>query len=336
MANGEPDLGLVYDALTAYQRSAAFRTAIELDVFTAVGEGATTPAALAARCRAAERGLRALCDRLVVDGFLAREGAGYALTPTAAAFLDRRSPAYAGSAATFCVAPTIVSAFDRLTEAVRRGGTAIPDDGTLGPDHPVWVEFARAMAPVARFTATLLANLLEASRAPRWRVLDVAAGHGMFGIVVATENPNAEVTALDWRNVLAVARENAEAAGVAARFQTLPGSAFDVDWGTGYDLVLLPNFLHHFDRAGCERLLAKAHAALAPGGRVVIVEFVPDDDRHGPPAALAFGLVMLATTPAGDAYTFAEYRAMLRAAGFADATFHPLVPSPNSAVAATR
>jgi ubiquinone/menaquinone biosynthesis C-methylase UbiE len=332
----EPNLEKFYDAATSYQRSAAMRAAVDLDVFTVIAAGARTAADIAARCGAAERGIRALCGRLTADGFLVREGDGWALTPTAALFLDRNSGAYLASAITFLTSPTILEAFGALTEAVRRGGTALSADGTLAPDHPVWVDFARAMAPVARLVATLVANALQASTAPAWKVLDVAAGHGMYGIVLAQENPRAEVVALDWTNVLAVARENADAASVGSRFRTLPGSAFEVDWGTGYDIVLLPNFLHHFDVETCEALLRKAHAALAPGGRVVIVEFVPDDDRSGPPEAVAFSLVMLASTPAGDAYTAAEYQKMLHAAGFGEATLAELPPSPARAVIAGR
>jgi SAM-dependent methyltransferase len=122
---------------------------------------------------------------------------------------------------------------------------------------------------------------------------------------------------------------------VAERFHTLPGSALEVPFGDGYDLVLLTNFLHHFDPPTCERLLAKCRAALVPGGRVVLVEFVPDDDRSGPPDAVRFSLVMLATTPGGDAYTFAEYRAMLERAGFRDVVLHELPPTPARVVVAT-
>jgi len=144
------------------------------------------------------------------------------------------------------------------------------------------------------------------------------------------------VTAIDWKNVLTVAEENARAAGVEARYHTRAGSAFEVPFGDGYQMVLVPNFLHHFDTAGCERLLALAHAALAPGGRVVIVEFVPNDDRLGPPDAVRFALVMLAGTPAGDAYTYAEYQDMLRHTGFKAATLHDLEPSPARVILATR
>jgi ubiquinone/menaquinone biosynthesis C-methylase UbiE len=157
-------------------------------------------------------------------------------------------------------------------------------------------------------------------------VLDVAAGHGMFGLAFAEAYPRAEVTALDWPAVLVVAREHARAAGVDGRFHTLAGSAFETPLGGPYDLVLLPNFLHHFDPATCEGLLVTVGRALAPGGRVVTVEFVPDEGRVTPPHAAMFGLVMLCTTPAGDAYTFAELDAMFRRAGFARSRLR--VPGP--------
>jgi precorrin-6B methylase 2 len=330
------DLGDVFDALTSYQRTAALKAAIEIDVFSAVAAGATTAAALAARTGASERGLRALCSRLVADGFLTWDGKGYGLSPAAGMFLDRAGDMFMGSAVSFLTAPTIVEGFNRLTEAVRKGGSALGDQATTTPNHPMWIEFARAMAPIARVTGRLVANLLEAHKGAAWKALDIAAGHGMFGITLLEANPNAKVVALDWKNVLAVAHENAAKAGVLARYELRPGSAFEVGWGEGYDLVLLPNFLHHADEEGCRTVLRRAHAALVPGGRVVIVEFVPNEDRVSPPEAAGFALTMLAGTPGGDAYTFSEYRAMLDATGFRDATLHELVPSPNRVVLATR
>src|SRR5439155_18221597 len=133
----------------------------------------------------------------------------------------------------------------------------------------VWVDFARSMAPLAALSARLLANLLDAPAGTPWKVLDIAAGHGMFGITLARENPNARVVALDWPNVLAVAEENARVAGVADRFRLLPGNALTVEYGEGYDIVLLTNILHHFDVETCEALLRRVRAALAPGGRAV-------------------------------------------------------------------
>jgi 2-polyprenyl-3-methyl-5-hydroxy-6-metoxy-1,4-benzoquinol methylase len=176
-------------------------------------------------------------------------------------------------------------------------------------------------------SSDLLAQLLRAGEGKPCKVLDIAAGHGLFGIAFARHNPNAQVTALDWPVVLEVAEENARAAGVAARHRLLPGSAFDVDYGAGYDVVLLTNFLHHFDVPTCEKLLRKVHAALGPGGRAVTLEFVPNEDRVTPPTAATFSMIMLGSTPAGDAYTFAEYQSMFRNAGFSRSELHPLPPT---------
>jgi SAM-dependent methyltransferase len=127
--------------------------------------------------------------------------------------------------------------------------------------------------------------------------------------------------------VLAVALENATAAGVSGRYHTIPGSAFDVEYGKDFDLVMITNFLHHFDVPTCEKLLAKAHAALKPAGRAVILEFVPNEDRVSPPVPAHFSLTMLAGTPAGDAYTFAEHQRMLRNTGYSSIENHPLPPT---------
>jgi precorrin-6B methylase 2 len=321
----------IFDALTAFQRTAALKAAVDLDLFTAIGAGATTLPELAARCGAAERGVRALANRLVVDGLLTKDGERYGLAQDAAVFLDRSSPAYIASAVHFFTEPTIRSAFDRLTDAVRRGGTALEQDGARTPEHPMWVQFARDMAPLSGMVAEVLAAQLGPVRGS---VLDIAAGHGLFGITLARHNPEVRVVALDWPAVLEVAAENARKAGVTDRFTRLPGSAFDVDLGTGHQVVLLTNFLHHFDPPTCEGLLRRVHAALAPGGRAVTVEFVPDESRVTPPEAAVFSLTMLASTPAGDAYTLAEYRKMFTAAGFSGVTLHALQPTPQQALVA--
>jgi hypothetical protein len=326
-AQAPPSPALIFDTLTAYQRSAALRAAIELDVFSAIGRGERTAAAVARANGAAERGVRILCDYLTVIGLLTKSGDAYGLTGDAAVFLDRRSPAYMGGAVRFMHSADIVGAFDRLTDAVRAGGTAIPAEGTTAPDHPVWIEFARAMAPLMAMPAEQLAKLIDADASRPLKVLDISASHGLWGLAFARRNPAARVVATDWPAVLEVAKETAARLGVAERFSTIPGSAFDVEFGAGYDVILLPNFLHHFDAAACTRLLAKCRSALVSGGRCVTVEFIPNDDRVSPPPSATFALTMLATTPKGDAYTYGEYDAMYRDAGFARTELHPLPPA---------
>jgi 2-polyprenyl-3-methyl-5-hydroxy-6-metoxy-1,4-benzoquinol methylase len=167
--------------------------------------------------------------------------------------------------------------------------------------------------------------------APR-RLLDVAAGHGMFGIALAQAVPQAEVTAIDWQAVLAVAEKNAAAAGISERYRTIPGSAFEVDWGNNFDIVLLTNFLHHFDQETCIGLLAKARKSLTPNGRVLAVEMVPNEDRVSPPFPAMFSFMMLGSTPHGDAYTAHQFDGLGRAAGFRATAVKVLPPSPMSLV----
>ena len=325
----------IFSSLFAYRLTAALRGAIDLDLFTAIGEGDRTAESRALRVQGSVRGVRILCDFLAIEGLLEKKGSEYHLAPDSAAFLDRRSPMYLGSAAGFLANPDLMPYFNDLAGTVRNGGAALADE-TVQPDNPLWVDFARYMAGIAGFGAEMVAQLLTRLNIPVNSVLDIAAGHGMYGITLARHNPHAKITALDWKNVLAVAADNAQRMGVSDRFHPLPGSAFEVEPGTGYDVVLLTNFLHHFDPPKNESLMRKIHEALAPGGRLVIVDFVPNPDRVTPPEAAAFSLTMLATTHNGDAYTFEEYRSMLRNSGFQAADLHPLPPTVQQVIIARR
>src|SRR5262249_61241685 len=132
-------------------------------------------------------------------------------------FVARTPPAYFGSAVNYFAGELNQGAFASLTAAVRRGGTALPGDGVLAPEHPVWVEFARAMAPIGAFLSTLLANLLSVRTGGRMKVLDLAAGHGLYGIALLRENPLAEVVAGDMPTALPLAQRNAQRAGGGRR-----------------------------------------------------------------------------------------------------------------------
>ncbi len=328
----DPSPELFFDTIFAYQRSAALHSAIELDVFTAIGDGAGTAADIANACGAPARGIRILCDFLTTIGFLAKTTDRYELTPESRTFLTRRSPAYLGGTAAFLHSSRVLDDASRLTATIRRGA---PEASMVDADNPEWVRFARAMRPMVMPAAHAIADILDAAAAGSLRVLDIAAGHGMFGIVILQRNPAAEVVAVDWAAVVQVAADNAQEMGVGPRHRTLAGDAFSVDYGSGFDVVLVTNFLHHFDRATNVGFLKRTAAALKPGGRLVVLEFVPNGDRVTPPAAARFSLTMLASTPSGDTYTFAELRGMLAESGFTDATAHPLA-GPQTVVVATR
>jgi len=318
----------IFNTLAAFQQTEALKTAIELDLFTAVGDGVNQPASLAQKMGAAERGVRILADYLTVLGFLTKEGNRYALTQESALFLSRKSPACMGSLVGFLADDRHKRVFDQLTDAVRRGGSVSEERDNTKPHDEMWVAFARSMAPLTGPAAGFMAQLAGMAEGKPCKVLDVAASHGIFGITFAKQNPKAQIVALDWPAVLQVAQENAQKAGVADRFTALPGSAFEADLGTGYDFVLLTNILHHFDPPTCVKMLRRMQAALKPGGRAITLEFVPNEDRVSPPTAASFSIIMLTGTEAGDAYTLSEYEKMFANAGFAGTTLHQVPDSP--------
>jgi 2-polyprenyl-3-methyl-5-hydroxy-6-metoxy-1,4-benzoquinol methylase len=330
----QPNPANIFDTLNAYQRSFALKAAIQLDLFTEVARGNNTVEAIAKATNASARGIRILCDFLVICGSLGKTGDQYSLSIDSATFLDRNSPAYFGIAAEFLLDPRLMGPFLDLREVVRTGRTTLPGEGTVSTDNPLWIDFAKQMAPMVYPAAVEISEIVAGSG--ELRVLDIAAGHGLFGITIAQRNPAAEITALDWPNVLAVATENAQKFGVADRHRTLAGDAFEVDFGGPYDLVLVTNFFHHFDQPTCEKLMRKIGAALAPGGRCVNLDFVQNEDRISPPTAAAFAMMMLGTTVAGDVYTLNEYATMFRNAGFASTELHTLTRSPEAITISTK
>jgi 2-polyprenyl-3-methyl-5-hydroxy-6-metoxy-1,4-benzoquinol methylase len=319
---------LVFETLQAHQQTSALRAGIELKVFTAIAGGACTPEALAPVCAASVKGLRVLCDFLTISGFLTKDESGYALTPDSELFLVESSPAYMGGMASFLFHPFMEKGLANVTDAVRKGGTTLPDRGSVSDNNPVWVNFARGMAALTVPSAGLVAQLAAGSGPIK--VLDIAAGHGMYGITVAQHNPAAEIRALDWKNVLAVAHENAVKLGVADRWRAIEGSAFTADFGSGYDLVLVTNFIHHFDVPTNVGLFEKARAAMKPGGKMAIVEMAVNDDRITPAGAGMFAMTMLTTTPSGDAFSQCEIASMCTSAGFHDVSHHSVPATPQT------
>lgn len=319
----------IFDCFTAYQKSAAMQAAVDIGLFSAIAAGSATVPDIAKTCNASTKGVRVLCDYWTVQGLLTKSGETYKPTPETAMFLDRKSPAYIGDAMKFLNGP-ITPFFGRLTEAVRKGGCE--SSGSVEAEYAGWTDFAEGMGALMLPPAQAIAGILGPVSG---HALDVAAGHGLFGIVLAQKNPDLRVTALDWPKVVEVASRNAAKMGVGQRYATITGDAFKVGLGGPYDVILVTNLLHHFRDEQCISLLKRLRGALRPGGRLVTLEFIPNEDRVTPPMSAGFSLVMLATTAGGDAYTFAELERMLKMAGFTNNKLHQPPDSPQQIIVST-
>jgi hypothetical protein len=330
----EPNPGLVWDTLNAHQRTAALRAAVELNVFGALSAGHKTAAAIAQHCGVPERGIRILCDSLTISGLIAKSEDGYTHTPTSAVFLAPDSPASMAPTVPFILSAKILRASELLTETIRRGHTAL-EEPLAGEEVTEWVTFAQSMHPMMGPAAGFMAEVAS-QQGPPAKVLDVAASHGLFGMAFARRNAATKVVAQDFPSVLDVTRAKVTAAGLDSQYEYLPGSAFTIDLGTGYDVILVTNLYHHFDMPTCEVLMRRFHAALNEGGKMLILEMVPNEDRISPPAPASFAMMMLCNTPAGDAFTLAEYQQMLTASGFSGIEKLDVPQSPQQLVVAVK
>jgi 2-polyprenyl-3-methyl-5-hydroxy-6-metoxy-1,4-benzoquinol methylase len=319
----------VYDISLSYQKTAALKAAIELDLFTSIGDDCLSAERLSEITGASPRGVRILCDFLCVIGFIQKKTNGYYLSMEAKRFLDQRSPYYMADIINFYASnEMVIQVMKNPSSYVIRGGAL--DLANISPDDPIWVNFAQSMIPFASVTAKRTAVYVAKNAMQPRKILDVGAGHGLFGIELAKRINEAVVVAVDGDNVLQLAKRNAELAGLADRYQTISGNAFDMDWGDRYDLVLLSNILHHFDQDECVRLLKKAKTFLSIDGAVFVIDIVPNPDRISPPEQAIFAFFMLATTPKGDAYTCDEYEQMAKEAGLILKDSKKLLPTPQT------
>lgn len=318
---------LFFTTVNSYYRTAAVKAAIEVGLFEAVGQKGQSIEAIAKTCQASVRGIRILCYYLVSIGFLCSEGDVFFMNRDMAIYLDQHSPGYLGDSIKFLLSPYIMNAFSDLTNVIKTGQISLAEKGVIAPDHPQWIEFAKAMAPMMALPSSLIANMVSIPVDSPIRVLDIAAGHGLFGIAFAQRFRKAEISFLDWDNVLDVARENAQMANVTNRMHFLAGSAFEVNYGQGYDVILLANFLHHFGQKDCEKSLTKVLNALSEDGVAITFEFIANEDRTSPPLSTTFSMMMLCTTPAGESYTYSDLKKMFRNVGFGHIELKTIPPA---------
>ena len=308
--------------------------AVRNKVFDLLAAAPKTIPELAAASGASERGLTAIVNALVGFQLLARDGQRYALTPESAAFLVSNKP---GSLARFFshVSTMLIPSWLHLTDTVKTGKPVqAVNDKTEGANF--FADFVESLFPLSYPAARMLGEHLEIPKAAGpVSVLDVAAGSGVWGIAIAQLSPTVTVTAVDWPNVLEITKQVAEKNGVGNRLKTSPGDLLAADFGKGHQVATLGHILHSEGRERSRKLLKKTFEALAPGGTIAIMEFLPNEERTGPPDALIFAVNMLAMTETGDTYPFGEISGWLREAGFVNPRLLD-VPAVSPLVLATR
>jgi predicted O-methyltransferase YrrM len=329
-----PSPAMIMADLTGAWKSRTLVAGVELDVFSRIAAGKRTAKEIADAVGASHRGMTGLLDALTAIGYLQKTGSRYSLSPISAAFLLPSGSDYQGAMAH--ALSLTWDAWKNLSEAVRSGRPAeTVDVAEKGKEFfPKLVasifpgNFAAATAAVSQFP--------DKKRRKIGNILDVAAGSGAWSLAFARAIPEARVTTADFPEMTPITREFAEKLGVADRYDYLEGDLRKTNFGRDtYDLVILGHIFHSEGEKHGKELLAKCHAALRPGGKLLIAEYVPNDARTGPVMPMLFGLNMLLQTEEGAVFTLREYRAWLKAAGFRKVATIP-VPSPTTLILAIK
>lgn len=295
---------------SGYRACQVLLTANRLGLFESLAGGPKTAEALSARLEADSRGLRILCDALVSLRLLEHGSEGYVNAPLAEQYLLSSSPI--SRVHSLLHAARLYERWSRLYDVVKNGEPVADehlDTELLGDEKA----FARAMADIGRVSAVTTAESLDLEGVDR--LLDVGGGPAIYAIEVARRNPDLHVVVFDSRDTLSIATAKIRAAGLQDRISCQAGNALEDDLGGPYDVVFLSNVVHIYSAADNRRLLARCAAAVAAGGRLVIKDFLLDEDRLAPPGGALFAVNMLVSTEGGDCYTVAEVTDWLSAVG---------------------
>jgi SAM-dependent methyltransferase len=277
------------------------------------------------------RGLTAIMDALCGLELLEKDRHGrYSLTPESAAFLVRGKPAFMGGLILH-TSEQLLPKWLQINEVVRTGRPAVAVNQE-GPGSEFFEQFVSDIFPMSYPSAQALAAALHLDGG---RILDLAAGSGVWGIALAQSNSGVRVTAVDWPSVLPITEKTVARFGLEDRFNFIPGDLLSAEFGSDYDVATLGHILHSEGKERSRRLLQKTYDALAQGGTIAIAEFLVNEDHTGPVTGLFFGVNMLINTDEGLTYSFEEIADWLVDAGFINP--HTLeVPGPSPLILAMK
>jgi hypothetical protein len=307
-----------------FANSQILDASIEYDFFTLIHNGFHTADEVAREAGTDPRATRIVLDSLLALGLIEKRDGRYSLPQVSETFLVRGKGSYVGDFRH--VALALWDGMAHLKESLKTGRPLSRLD--TGGELEVWEKLVLGIIVIAEPAAQALCDILRIGNERKGlRVLDIAGGSSIFGMTILGRDPAAEITQLDWPNVNAVARKLNRERGLEGRIRFIDGEHHSARFEQNhYDLILASNFCRFESPAGNQALFAKAYGALKTGGRFVVNDFLPNEERTGPTFVLRFSVYTLTHTPEGECWTLSQYSDWLKAAGFGTITVHGDIP----------
>ena len=326
----------ISDLAFGFMASKALFAALHLDLFKALAEGPRTAAEAAGDTGIAEPQLQTLLTALAGQGLVIKEGDHYTNAPASQTFLVRGAPNYFGDYLCLQIDRQMYPFMDHLADALRGNRDKLrfksyaswmddPDEARLFSES----QHGGSLGPGA-----VLARRVDLSGCRR--LLDVGGGTGAFAIMLCQRNPDLSATVLDFPNVTEIGRKFVAEAGLDSRIDFLPGNALESDWPAPQDAVLMSYLFSGVSGEAHGMLVKQAYEVLAPGGSLIVHDFMVEDDRSGPPLAALWALQHLVFTPGAVSITPAFVGGLMSEAGFVDVEVSELVPGMTKVVRARK
>ncbi len=310
-----------------YRKAQILFTCVELGVFAALAKGGADAQSVAAETGTSLRGMDLLLNAAAALGLLEKHGGVFTNTAAADAWLIEERE---GSLAqTLRLEKAFYTRWGHLAEAVRSGRR--PEENRQDERGKDWVKnFIHGLYQGALPFAPLVAEALGLPEDAPLKVIDVGGGHGAYSLALAERHPLLTATIFELPQVVPVAREIVAMRGLQERVSVQEGDFQTDPLGSGYDLALVFGVLNGEAPDGRLALFHKVHAALKPGGRIVIRDAVLQPDRAGPPDAALFALQMLLATDSGGLDTQDDWEGWLHQAGFSVPVVIPVPGMPGT------
>jgi 16S rRNA G966 N2-methylase RsmD len=302
----------IREVASSFQKSRILLSGFELDIFTNIDESGTSGRQIAGKLKLDEHACERLMNALVSLGFLKKQNHLFFNTTESFAFLSKKSPEYLGG---LMHSNHLWNTWSNLTKVVKTGVSANPSE--INERGEEWLfSFISAMHDRAKKQAPQqLANIdLQEVKS----ILDIGGGSGAFSMEFVSRKPGTEATVFDLPKVVPITKKFLEKEGFSDKIRTYAGDYTKDALPEGFDMVFLSAIIHSNSLEVNQHLIRKCFGTLNRNGKIIIQDWIMNNDRTQPTSGAVFAINMLVGTEAGDCFTEQEVTEMLDSAGFTD------------------